>query len=210
MNIASLILAAGGSTRLGGSPKQLLRQEDTTLVRHITEAALALQAGPVIVVLGANQDQIGLELDGLSVHVVANDDWQSGMASSLQVGLQTLWDEPVEAFLVLLTDQPFVNADLLQQLIQTRQQTNQGIVACRYGEPGNLGVPALFSIQYKDEFMRLTGDVGARKLIRQHLNDCAEISFPLANIDLDTWDDVTAWQKSKDDAEGDLLSNNRY
>lgn len=195
MNIATLILAAGGSTRLGGTPKQLLRQEGTTLVRRITEVALSLQAGPVIVVLGANQDQIGAELDGLPVHIVANDHWQSGMASSLQVGLQAFRDEPVEAFLVLLTDQPFITVDLLRQLIQARQQTDRGIVACHYGEPGNLGVPALFSIQYKDEFMRLTGDVGARKLIQQHLNDCAEIPFSLANIDLDTWEDVKAWER---------------
>lgn len=200
MNIATLILAAGGSTRLGGTPKQLLRQEGAALVRRITETALSLQAGPIVVVLGANQDQIGAELDGLSVHVVANDNWPSGMASSLQAGLQTLWDEPVEAFLVLLTDQPFINTDLLRQLIQAHQQTGQGIIACRYGEPGNLGVPALFGIQYKDAFMRLTGDVGARKLIQQHLDDCAEIPFPQAAIDLDTWEDVKAWQKGGDGA----------
>jgi molybdenum cofactor cytidylyltransferase len=57
-----------------------------------------------------------------------------------------------------------------------------------------LGVPALFDIRYRSEFMTLSGDMGARKLIQQYANDCAEIPFPLAAVDLDTWQDVEAWR----------------
>ena len=199
MTIASIILAAGASTRLEGLPKQLLRQEGTTLIRRIADVALSLQAGPVVVVLGANQNQIQPELADLPVHLAFNDQWQTGMASSLHVGLQALWDEPVDAFLILLTDQPFVSADLLHQLIQARQQTGRGIIVCRYGEPGNLGVPALFDIRYQENFMQLRGDVGARKLIQQHLSDCADVSFPLATVDLDTQQDVEAWMRARVD-----------
>ncbi|MFD2932317.1 nucleotidyltransferase family protein [Spirosoma flavum] len=200
MNIATIILAAGGSTRLGGKPKQLLSHDGTTLVRRMANAALSLQTGPVIVVLGANQDLIYTELAHLPIHTPINPDWRDGMSSSLRVGLNRLSDEPVEAFLIVLTDQPYVTAELLQQLITTQEKRGLGIVACRYGESGHLGVPALFDIRYRSEFMRLSGDVGARKLIQQYSSDCAEIPFPLAAIDLDTWQDVEAWQSSLDNS----------
>ncbi len=201
MTIATIILAAGGSTRLGGEPKQLLIKDDgTTLVQQMVGAALSLRAGPVIVVLGAHEERIRIELTDLPVHTPVNSDWREGLASSLQVGLNSLCDEPIDAFLVVLTDQPYVTAELLQQLITTQQHTGRGIVACRYGEFGHLGVPALFDIRYRSEFMNLSGDTGARKLIQQYANDCSEIPFPLAAIDLDTWQDVEAWRRNESTA----------
>ncbi|QDK83552.1 nucleotidyltransferase family protein [Spirosoma sp. KCTC 42546] len=195
MPIATIILAAGASTRLGGQPKQLLTHNGKTLIRQIADAALSLQSGPVIAILGSNYEQIQPELADLPLQVVLNPNWPEGMASSLKFGLKALIDEPVDAFLVVLTDQPYVTTDLLQELITTQQQTGRGIVACRYGEAGHLGVPALFDIRYGSEFMQLSGDIGARKLIKQYAGDCAEIPFPLAAIDLDTWQDVEAWSK---------------
>ncbi|MVM29829.1 NTP transferase domain-containing protein [Spirosoma sp. HMF4905] len=194
MHIVTIILAAGASTRLGGKPKQLLTDNGTTLVRQIADAALSLQAGPVIVVLGANQEKIQPELFNLPVCIALNPSWQEGIASSLRVGVNTLADIAVDFFLVVLTDQPYVTASLLRQLITRQQQTGRGIVACRYGEADHLGVPALFDIRYGPEFMNLSGDMGARKLIKQYAGDCAEIPFPLAAIDLDTVQDVEAWR----------------
>ncbi|GAB3795762.1 nucleotidyltransferase family protein [Spirosoma humi] len=201
MTIATIILAAGGSTRLGGEPKQLLIQHGKTLVRQITEAALSLEAGPVVVVLGGNEERIRDELRDLSVNTPVNTNWQQGLASSIQMGLNQLSDEPVEAFLVVLTDQPYVTAALLRQLITTQHHTGRGIVACRYGVLGHLGVPALFDIRYRSEFMQLAGDTGARKLIQQYANDCSEVLFPQAAIDLDTWQDIDAWRKREDKPE---------
>ena len=206
MRVATIILAAGSSTRLG-EPKQLLRQNGTTLVRHTAEIALSLQVGPVVVVLGANGEKIGQELTGLSLVTTINTNWAEGLAASLRVGLMALSDElSIDAFLILLTDQPHVTPNLLRQLIDVRRETGRGIVASRYrtgggaavrpAEPAHLGVPALFDVRYRTEFMTLTGDVGARKLIRQHPDDCAEVPFPLGAIDLDTPQDVERWQLS--------------
>ena len=196
MTIATIILAAGSSSRLG-EPKQLLTNNGKTLVRQITETALSLNAGPVVVVLGANKARIQAELTDLPIQLVHNPNWLEGMASSLQAGLNTPSDTATDAFLVLLTDQPFVTPTLLQELIDTRQETNRGIVACQYGETDFLGVPALFDIRYRAEFMRLSGDVGARKLIKQHADDCIAVRFPLATIDLDTQQDVENWQSTR-------------
>ncbi|AQG81539.1 nucleotidyltransferase family protein [Spirosoma montaniterrae] len=192
MVIATILLAAGGSTRLG-QPKQLLVQDGQTLVRRMADVALGLQTGPVLVVLGANADRIRAELDSLPIQFVQNDAWADGLASSLRAGLHAL-PPTTDAFLVLLTDQPFVSPELLRQLIDTQLKTGRGIVASRYGESAHLGVPALFNIRYKAEFMQLNGDVGARKLIQQHLPDCADVLFPQGNIDLDTPEQVIRWQ----------------
>ncbi len=198
MTVATLVLAAGGSTRLG-QPKQLLTLDGQTLVRRITDVALSLAVGPVVVVLGANHERINVELDERPVQVVVNADWREGMASSLRAGLLALPNESVDAFLILLTDQPLVTADLLRQLIHTHQRTGRGIVACRYGgatdnSSAPVGVPALFASRYRTEFLNLAGDVGARKLIQQHAADCAEVPFAEALIDLDTQQDVANWQ----------------
>ncbi len=194
MAIATIILAAGGSSRLG-QPKQLIQSNGETLVRRMAQQALALRAGPVVVVLGANQDRIMKELTGLAITTVVNPTWAEGMASSLRTGLRALDTESTEAFLVVLTDQPYVTADLLQQLIDTRQSTGRGIIASRYAEPdGILGVPALFDNHYRREFLNLTGDTGARKLIQQYASDSTGIHFPLAGIDLDTPADLRHWQ----------------
>lgn len=201
MHIATILLAAGSSSRLGGSPKQLLRQNGTPLVRHMADMALSLQAGPVVVVLGANEQAIGQALTGMPVVTHLNADWAEGLASSLRTGLVALPPEPIDAFLILLTDQPHVTPDLLRQLIDVRQTTGRGIVASRYGtgataEPTHLGVPALFDSRYRPEFLQFTGDVGARKLIRQYPDDCAEVPFPLGAVDLDTPQDVANWMRS--------------
>ncbi|WP_460942723.1 nucleotidyltransferase family protein [Spirosoma daeguense] len=194
MRIATIILAAGSSSRLGNTPKQLLKSEGKTLIRRIAETALSLNTGPIVVVVGANQEQLLPELAGLPVLVADNQDWQEGMASSLRSGLHQLDETTIDAFIVVLTDQPYVTADLLHQLLTTYQESGKGIVACQYGKTNHLGVPALFSLKYKTEFMQLSGDVGARKLIQQYTDDCASVTFPLATVDLDTWEDVANWQ----------------
>ena len=208
MPIATIILAAGSSSRLG-QPKQLLRRDDgTTLIRRMAEIALSLGIGPVIVVLGANRENVGHEIAGLPLTTAINPDWATGMASSLRVGLSILPDTPTDAFLILLTDQPHVTADLLRQLIDVRQSTGRGIVVSRYRTGGGaavrpadpthlLGVPALFNSRYKADFMALTGDVGARKLIRQYPDDCAGVDFMLGAVDLDTPQDVAHWQSTR-------------
>jgi molybdenum cofactor cytidylyltransferase len=194
MAIATIILAAGGSARLG-QPKQLIQSNGESLVRRMTQQALALRAGPVVVVLGANQDRIMKELTGLAITTVVNPTWAEGMASSLRTGLRALDTESTEAFLIMLTDQPYVTVDLLQRLIDTRRTTGRGIIASRYAEPeGILGVPALFDNHYRREFLNLTGDTGARKLIQQYASDSTSVLFPLAGIDLDTPADLRHWQ----------------
>lgn len=196
MKIGTIILAAGASTRMGGNPKQLIQYEGQSLIRRITEAAFSLDVGPVVVVLGANRNQLAGELTGLRVTLMDNPFWQTGMASSLKAGLAALYltQKDIDAVLVLLTDQPHVNTGLLQQLIQTQQESGKGIVACRYAN--DVGVPVLFTRHYMEELLTLDGDRGAKSIVRKHADDCELITFDLGAVDLDTPNDVEQFRQS--------------
>lgn len=191
MTVGTIILAAGSSSRLG-QPKQLLVHQGKTLVRRITDMALALRKGPVTVVLGANRHAVADELEGLPVTLIDNPRHEEGLSSSLKMGLAGLFmtQNKLDAVLVLLTDQPHVSLGLLLNLVETFQEGEKGIVACRYGTEGPLGVPALFGTQYVDELLGLTGDKGARWVIVKHRADCAEIPFEAGLIDLDSPQDL--------------------
>ena len=191
MTIGTIILAAGGSSRLG-QPKQLLEKAGQPLVRHMAQLAVDLATGPVVVVVGAKAQAVSDALHGLQVRIVPNPDWEMGMASSLKIGVEMLEKTLPDALLVLLTDQPHVSRALIEQLIETAGSTHKGIVASEYGDTH--GVPVLFRPQFFDALKTLTGDTGARKIVQHHPDDVASVPFEQGAIDLDTPDDVARWQ----------------
>ncbi|HEY9000528.1 MAG TPA: nucleotidyltransferase family protein [Mucilaginibacter sp.] len=186
-NYAAIILAAGQSSRLG-RPKQLLRYQNKTLLQHtIDTAKQSVQS--VIVVLGSNADAILKEIDTSRVLVVINEDWQSGMASTIRCGLNEL-DSTIDAAILMVCDQPFVTPDLLDNLIEKQEKTRKLIIPSQYGD--TIGTPALFYKQFFKELTELKGDTGAKKIMMQHSDLLATVSFPQGSIDIDTIDDYKA------------------
>lgn len=179
-----IILAAGGSTRLG-SPKQLLRYGEQTLIRRAANAAVASTCDRVVVVIGSRAQEMRRELEGLPVTIVENPDWQSGMSSSVRVGLAEVSGD--DATLIMLCDQPFVTASVIDKLIETYHQTGMPIVASDYGAAR--GVPALFAQELYPELASLTADEGARRIIAWHPEIVATIEFAAGAVDVDTRDE---------------------
>ena len=190
MNIAIVILAAGSSSRLDHQPKQLIEWEGRTLLRRVVDTALSTTFRPVVVVVGAHKKQIAPELDGLPVTIIDNQHWEQGLSSSVKTGLAAVYltQKDIDAVLFLLTDQPHVDRGLLLQLAQVYQESGKGIVAAGYAD--SLGVPALFDRKYIHELLSLEGDTGAKKVIQNHRDDCAEVPFTPGRVDLDTTEDV--------------------
>ena len=175
---------------MGGELKQLLVYQGQSLMRRITQTALALQRGPVVVVLGANRDRVVPELAGLPVTLVDNSRWSTGQASSLKTGLAGLYltHKDVDAVLVLHTDQPMVSVGLLTHMAAVWQEDGKNIVACRYDT--QVSVPALFGRDHIAELLQLEGDKGVKWVIVKHRSHCAEVLFEAGAIDLDSKRDV--------------------
>ncbi|GMT98777.1 nucleotidyltransferase family protein [Corallococcus caeni] len=185
MTVAVVVLAAGGSSRLG-QPKQLLRHEGTSLVRRA--ARNALDASPVVVVvLGARRDDVASELDGLTVRCVDNPEWALGQGSSLRVGLRALPPD-VDGAVLMLCDQLRVDAAHLRSLISTFERTHAPIVASAYA--GTRGVPALFSRALFPELEALPPTGGARGLIARDPSRVVEVALPGGEEDVDTAEDA--------------------
>lgn len=193
-NTGVIILAAGESSRLG-SPKQLLTYSGATLLQHAIDVAHSSDAGIVIVVLGANADLIADELKDTTVHIVVNAAWKEGMASTIRYGLQTLvkLNPQAEAVILMVADQPFVTADLLIKLMEVNRKEQRTIVAGKYGN--TFGTPVLFTKRFFPELLELTGDVGAKSLVKKYINDAAFVPFSKGAIDIDTIGDYTNLSK---------------
>ena len=182
--IGGLLLAAGGSSRLG-RPKQLVQFQGKTLIRRATETLVDSSCDPVVVALGAEIDGSTSEIADLPVNICINQDWQTGMSSSIKAGLKELLElEPnLAAVVITLCDQPHIASGDIALLIAEFQITNASIVAASYS--GTSGVPALFSSHLFHKLFELDGDAGARNLIRQR-DDIMAIEMESARIDIDT------------------------
>jgi molybdenum cofactor cytidylyltransferase len=194
--IAAVILAAGASTRMG-TPKQLLQFQGRSLLRTVTETAIAADCDPIYVVLGAYFNQIQSEVSALPVHIVENREWQMGMGASICSGIQALPTQTpdVEAAILLLCDQPFVSPQLIEQLKSLHYSSRQPIVASIY--QNTIGVPALFHSTLFSELVSLPLSEGAKTLIQRHQNKVMTIDFALGAIDLDTPEDYQRYLKEK-------------
>jgi molybdenum cofactor cytidylyltransferase len=180
MRIGTIILAAGESKRLG-RPKQLAIFEGRTLIERAINTA-ARVTSPVVVVLGAHADQIRPLIPPPAM-IAINDQWPTGMASSIRTGLASI-EAQIDAVLIMVCDQPLVSSESLLRIVE---HPFSGIVAAEYN--GTVGVPALFAREYFDALRRLTGAEGAKKIILENKATFARVPMPECAFDLDTAED---------------------
>lgn len=183
MKIGVIILAAGGSSRMG-QPKQLLRYGGQSLIRRAAETAIESRWNRTVVVIGNEARQMRAELAGLPVSVIENENWRIGMSSSIRAGMAELSNDDLDAVIVMLCDQPLVTAEILNDLLFTHFKTGQPIVASSYGDIE--GAPAFFTRELFAELHSLTGDEGARRVISKHPELVATIEFQQGALDVDT------------------------
>lgn len=184
LKIGGLLLAAGGSSRLG-QPKQLLNFKGKTLIRRAAETLVASKCDPIVVVLGAEIERSTIELDGLNVAICINVNWPTGMSSSIISGLRSLIEigPNLDAVVITLCDQPYVNSVDIDKLITAFNVSRPPIVAAKYGE--TTGVPALFSSKLFNDLIQLVGDRGAKALINNGI-DIVTVDLIAAAYDIDT------------------------
>lgn len=186
--IGLIILAAGASVRMGKS-KQSLDFEGKTLLQRTIQTALDSECRPIVVILGSQIDVLKNEIKNFDVQIVENADWEKGMSSSIKTGLEKILEinNRISGVVIMVCDQPFVSAELINRLVKDYRETENLIVASRYSE--TLGVPALFSSRIFPRLLTLENEGGAKKIIEQFQNETVAVPFEKGDIDIDTPDD---------------------
>jgi molybdenum cofactor cytidylyltransferase len=186
--VTGLVLAAGGSRRLG-APKQLLPYRGTTLLGHVLDTARASGFDQLIVALGGSAAEVRRAVDLTGADVVENPDYGAGCSSSIAAALAAL-DPRSELLVLMLGDQPGVSAATVAAL-EAGCGLGTRLAACRY-EDGR-GHPLAFGRDVFAELAALHGDKAVWKLLDLHTADVVEVRVP-GSIprDVDTRDDYEA------------------
>ena len=187
-NIAVLIPAAGASNRMG-TPKQLLKWKNTTLLGNAISVAEKLQS-PVIVVLGANLKKIKASINQYPIQVLKNRNWENGLGDSIAFGVNHIIENlpKVNAILIMLADQPLINTEYLNTLIDKYKIDEGQIIASSY-KNRKQGVPVLFDKVYFEELSKLNDDKGAKMLLQKYAKKVSVINSESMVSDIDTLED---------------------
>lgn len=183
--IAAIVLAAGGSRRLG-RPKQLEPWGDNTLLGKVVDEARALPGiDEVWVVLGANLEQVMEKVDLDGCGIIENPEWEDGFASSLRVGLDALTRlSKAEAALIMLGDQPGILPEVVAELVSVARKRGHPAIVPKYRYVR--GNPVIIKRSLWERVMSLTGDEGARQLLQAHPEWVDEVwvdSLPPRDVD---------------------------
>ncbi|MDA4123495.1 MAG: nucleotidyltransferase family protein [Thaumarchaeota archaeon] len=164
--ISAVLLAAGTSSRFGGT-KQLARIDPRgSLIERAVATLKSSRVDHIVVVVGNRSEEVSAKLgrQDRRLRVVVNPAFKTGLSSSLRVGVKAA--EKSDAIVIVLADQPLVDSQLIDDIIERHEKTGNPIVVSASGEL--VSPPALFHRSVYDELQGLEGDVGARPVILSH------------------------------------------
>ena len=191
--ISAILLAAGESRRMG-EPKQLMPFGKSTVLGQAVDNLLKSAVDEVVLVLGHRAEEVTRAIASKPVKIAVNPDYPQGISSSIIAGLGRV-DRRAKAVMLALGDQPAVDSQTINSLVEAFIAHHRGIVIPVYR--GMRGHPVIFAIGYKDELLELAGDAGGRVIIDRHPDDVLEVSVSNEGIfcDIDTMDDYRKAKK---------------
>jgi molybdenum cofactor cytidylyltransferase len=185
--VSGLVLAAGGSSRLG-RPKQLLPYGGATLLDAVLGTARACGFDQRLVTLGGAAAEVRAGVDLRGFDVVENRSYGSGCSSSIAAAMGAL-DPRCHTLVLMLGDQPGVRAETVARLIAGRGSAP--LAVCRYDD--GRGHPFAFGRASFGALRGLHGDKAGWKLLEAHAGEVVEVRVPGAvPPDVDTWEDYEA------------------
>jgi molybdenum cofactor cytidylyltransferase len=185
--VTGLVLAAGGSSRLGRA-KQLLPFGSGTLLDHVLQTAHACRFDQLLCVIGGAAADVRSGVDLAGVEVVENVAYGSGCSSSIAAALHAV-DGRADALVLMLGDQPGVTAGVVSALVDGRGEAP--LAACSYSD--GRGHPLAFGRAVFGELAELHGDKAVWKLLDRHADAVLDVPIdgPIPR-DVDTWEDYEA------------------
>ena len=182
MKIAGLILAAGGSSRMGDENKLMMPFQGKPMLNHVVNASLNSNLTQTFVVVGHQSSEIKNLVQSDDIQYVENEQWETGMASSIVAGISQL--KQFDGFLILLGDMPLVTPELINEII-VHSSADKIVIPIKDGLHGN---PVFFGSKFRDELLTLYGDSGAKKVIQDNLSSMIKIEIQSNTIfkDYDT------------------------
>ena len=185
--VTGLVLAAGGSRRLG-RPKQLLDYRGQPLLEHVLDVARACPFDQLLCVIGGGSEEVRRQVSVEGVQIVENPYFGEGCSSSIAAALSAV-DPACEVLVLMLGDQPGVRPDTVRALLEGRGEA--ALAACAY-EDGR-GHPLAFDRSLFGDLASLHGDKGVWKLTDRLGDQVADVAIagPIPP-DIDTWEDYQA------------------
>ncbi|MBW9051114.1 nucleotidyltransferase family protein [Rhizobium mesosinicum] len=192
-SVAILILAAGTSSRMGGGNHKLLSEFDgVPLIRVAAESALRSMAKSVAIVVGHRQEEMRAALTALPLQIIENLEYASGMGSSLAAGVVSVSAADADGVMILLADMPRIKPSDIDRLIKIFEgsKPHRIVRATSNGKPGH---PVILPSVLYGELRTLTGDVGAKEIIKASGIAIAEVELgEAAGLDVDTAEAIVA------------------
>ena len=179
MSVVALILAAGSSVRFGADKRRALLVDGRSLLVHSVERACAV-FDDVRVVLREGERGVDLGLPA-GCRVVSSPDFALGMGHSLAAGAASLADSEAQAVAILLGDMPWLEQATLARLA-SRASASTIVLPCHEGQQGH---PVLFGLDFWPALARLTGDEGARSVVKANPASCVRVEVPDTGVLLD-------------------------
>ncbi len=189
--VAGILLAAGGSSRLG-QPKQLLNVGGKPLIRKTAQTALNSGLSPIIVVVGHAAKEVSSALEGLPVQIIENPNWSAGQSTSIKAGVAAL-PTNIGGAIFLLSDQPFLTEEVIRALVTEAQQTQSPVIAPLITE--QRGNPVYFDQDTLTDLSSLTGDQGGRAIFTRFPPHYIPWGDESLLLDIDTMEDMEQYRR---------------
>ena len=185
--IWAIVLAAGESRRMG-SPKMLLPYNDVTVIEQVIRNLLDADIDRIVVVLGANREEIMTVTRSYDVFHCYNEDYKGGMLSSVKCGFYSL-PQGCTGALIMPGDQPMTGPGEINRVIRKFLESNKGLVMAAHN--GKRGHPLIVDMKYADEVLNLSEEEGLRALAARHPEDVLESETDDSSVlrDIDTQED---------------------
>ncbi len=179
--LTAIILASGFSRRMGQN-KLLLKYRGKSLIEHTIETIL--QCGFSEVILVAREEEI-IEIGNRNgLKVIENENAVKGISESIKLGV--MHANETEGYMFFTADQPFLRIDTIKEIAAEFRENSAYIIVPRCD--GKRGSPVIFPSSFKEDFLKLEGDVGGKVIINKNLDKVkfVEIQDSRNLFDIDT------------------------